>query len=208
ESLGHIVEEAEPAIDGKLLARCYMGMYYGQVAAMLARLRREHGSRDRDFHPDTRAIAAIGRAMSAGAYVELREHWNGFARALGAFFTTYDLYLTPTTALGPARIGELDSPAAIQAISRLISRANAGGLLIRSGVVEGLAFQNLERTPFTQLANLAFVPAMSVPLHQGPDGLPIGVQFVGRTADEATLLRLAAQLEAASPWAGRRPQGS
>lgn len=208
ESLGHMVEEAEPAIDGKLLARCYMGMYYGQVAALLARLRREHGSAEREFHPDTRAIAAIGRAMSAGAYVELREQWNGFARALGAFFTTYDLYLTPTTALGPAKIGELESPAAIQAISRLISRANAGGLLIRSGVVDGLAFQNLERTPFTQLANLAFVPAMSVPLHQGPDGLPIGVQFVGRTADEATLLRLAAQLEAALPWAGRRPAGN
>jgi amidase len=143
--------------------------------------------------------------MSAGAYAELREQWNGFARALGAFHETYDLYLTPTTALGPARIGELDSPPAIQALSRLISRARAGGLLIRSGVVDDLAFRNLERTPFTQLANLTFVPAMSVPLHHGPDGLPIGMQFIGRSGDEATLFRLAAQLEQAAPWAGRRP---
>ena len=205
DQLGHIVEEAEPAIDGTMLARCYMGMYYGQVAAALSTLKRRHGCREADFHPDTRAIAAIGRAMSAGAYAELREQWNDFARALGAFHETHDLYLTPTTALGPARIGELDSPAAVQALSRLISRAWAGGLLIRSGVVDDLAFRNLERTPFTQLANLTFVPAMSVPLHQGPDGMPIGMQFIARSGDEATLFRLAAQLEQAAPWAGRRP---
>ena len=55
------------------------------------------------------------------------------------------------------------------------------------------------------VANLTGSPAMSVPLWWNDDGLPIGVHFLGRFGDEATLIRLAAQLEAAWPWAGRRP---
>ncbi|MGC9271211.1 amidase [Acidiphilium sp.] len=204
QSLGHIVEEAQPAIDGSLLARCYMGLYFGHIAAMTARIRRETGCSAAAFHADTRAIASLGRAMSAGAYVELHAEWNRFARALGAFHATYDLFLTPTTALGPARIGELDTPKPLQLIARLVDRLGAGKLMLKSGIVEEMSFRNLERTPFTQLANLTFVPAISVPLHQGPDGLPIGVQFVARFGDEATLLRLAGQLEQAAPWAGRQ----
>ena len=60
-------------------------------------------------------------------------------------------------------------------------------------------------TPFTALFNMTGQPAVSVPLSVSPDGLPLGVQLVGRPADELTLLRLSAQLEAARPWAGRHP---
>ena len=63
-----------------------------------------------------------------------------------------------------------------------------------------------EFVPFTPLANFAGLPAMSVPLGEA-DGLPIGVQFVGRFADEATLLQLAAQLEEAAPWSGTAAEG-
>ena len=60
-------------------------------------------------------------------------------------------------------------------------------------------------TPFTAVYNTTGQPAISLPLHQSPDGLPIGVMLVGRPADEATLLRLAAQLEQAQPWRDRHP---
>jgi amidase len=60
-------------------------------------------------------------------------------------------------------------------------------------------------TPFTAVINVTGQPAISLPLFQGDDGLPTGIQFVGRPAGESELLSLAAQLEAAQPWADRRP---
>ena len=67
-------------------------------------------------------------------------------------------------------------------------------------------FRNAGRfTPFTQVANITGQPAVSVPLYWSEDGLPIGVQLIGKPADEATLFRISAQLEAARPWRDRRP---
>jgi amidase len=81
-------------------------------------------------------------------------------------------------------------------------------LLLRlGGGIEAAVDRVFEFVPFTPLANFAGLPAMSVPLGQA-DGLPIGVQFVGRFADEATLFQLAAQLEQAAPWTGRKPRVS
>ena len=60
-------------------------------------------------------------------------------------------------------------------------------------------------TAFTQIANVTGLPAVSLPLHWSDDGLPIGSQLIGRPADEATLIRVSAQLEAARPWRDRRP---
>lgn len=205
ESLGHRVEPAAPAIDGLALAQSYLGIYFGHVAAEVRRCIRAHGARPADFELDTRAIAAIGASLPVAEYVALHARWNGFARALAAFHASYDVLLTPTTAQPPARIGELDTPASQQAALRLVLALGLGGLLRKTGIVDDLARQSLARTPFTQLANLTGAPAMSLPLQVDAQGMPVGVQFIAPWGREDLLLRLAAQLEAAQPWAQRRP---
>ena len=96
----------------------------------------------------------------------------------------YDVILSPTLAKPPVKLGllSLDDPARY---GKEIS----------------------EFSPYTSLYNVTGQPSMSVPLHWTLDGLPVGVMFSARFGDEATLFRLAAQLEKAKPWAHRRPQG-
>ncbi|HEY0914042.1 MAG TPA: amidase [Solimonas sp.] len=205
ESLGHHVEEAEPAVDGALLARCFITMYMGNVAASVAEIRALTGCAERDFEPDTRVFAQAGAALDAGEYVRRRRLWNDFARAFGQFFLSHDLYLTPTLACPPVRIGELDQPAALRAAQKLVLGLRGGGLLLRSGMVEQIATESLSKVPFTQLSNLTGTPSMSVPLYHTAQGLPLGLQFVAPFGEEGRLLRVAAQLERALPWFDRMP---
>ncbi|MCW5854049.1 MAG: amidase, partial [Anaerolineae bacterium] len=105
-------------------------------------------------------------------------------RQLAQFMQTYDVWLTPTVASPPPPLGYFDSP----------PDNPLQGLFMAAGYV-----------PFTPIANFTGVPAISLPLTWNAEGLPVGTQFVGRFGDEATLIRLAAQLEAARPWADKKP---
>jgi amidase len=204
--LGHEAEEAEPDVDGWAAARSYMMLYFGQVAADVAWLRDERGAAAvRLLEPGTRALATIGEGVSSRRYIQSVRRWNDFARAMARYHERFDLYLTPTLATPPALLGTLKPRGAEKLGIRVVNAMRAGRLLLASGIVDRLVEQNLSRTPFTQLANFTGQPAMSVPLHWTPDGLPCGVQFVAPHGDEATLFRLAAQLERARPWRGRRP---
>lgn len=210
ESLGHQVEPAQPTLDGQALARSFITLYFGQSAASIAQARRLTGAGESEFELETRILALLGRTLSAGDYVDEHARWNDYARALGQFHQTFDLFLTPTTAQPPNRIGELETPPLQRVAARLVLATGAGRLLQKSGMVDTLVEGSLQRVPFTQLSNLTGTPSMSVPLHWAPaepggGDLPFGVQFVARFGDEATLLRLAAQLEHAQPWAARRP---
>ena len=204
QSLGHHVEWVGPVGDGMQLARDYLTMYFGQVAAQL-RYWKERGVPPSAFETDTQALALIGRGLSAGDYALSRARWNAPMRALGALFSRFDLYLTPTCAQPPARIGELATPDWQRAVLGAILRFGLGGVLRRSGMVERLAFENLHRTPFTQLANLTGTPAMSVPWVLDPQGLPVGVQCTAAWGREDLLLQIASELEQAHPWAHWRP---
>lgn len=202
EALGHHVEEAAPELDGDALARCYLGIYFGEVPVFMDMAKAE-GAGNEDFELDTRLLAMLGRSFPLPEYVGMRQQWNGFARTLGQYFGQYDLYLCPTTAQPPARIGELDLPPAMQMVSKLLVRARAGKLMLKTGIVDQLAMESLARTPFTQLANLTGTPAISLPLGWSDAGLPVGVQFGAPHGEEGRLLQLAAQLEEATPWYSR-----
>jgi len=207
-SLGHELVEAEPAIDGDALARSYLHLYFGQVPALVARARAA-GARDGDFEPLTRVLETLGRAVSAGQLTQELWQWNGFGRALADFHARHDLLLTPTLAEPPIRHGQGDPPAWQQTLLDGLNRSGLLGALARRGWLDGMVNQiardNLQAVPFTQLANLTGVPAISLPLYWTPEGLPLGVQFVAPFGREDQLLQLAGQLEQARPWAGRRP---
>jgi amidase len=193
------VEEAAPGLDGKAMAHAYLTMYLGQVAADVAAT----GARDTDFELETGLLASLGRALSAAEYVTAHRSWNDIARALGAFHQTYDLWLLPTVAGPPPRIGELALPKLQQRVLPVLRTLRAGRLMLKAGVLDQIAHDSLARTPFTQVSNMTFTPSMSVPLFMSADTpkLPVGVQFVARYGAEDVLIRLAAQLEQAAPWA-------
>jgi len=206
QSLGHEVEEAAPAIDGRALARSFTSIYFGQVLATVRQAVALGAGRD-DFEPLTLLTAEIGRGIDAGALTAELLAWNGYARALAVFQQRYDVLLTPTLAAPPQPHGTGDATPLAEAVLGLLARAGIVRALARLGLLEGTIDQltraNMAPVPFTQLANLTGVPAMSLPLHWTADGLPLGVQCVGRMGDEALLLQLATQLEQAVPWFGR-----
>jgi amidase len=205
--LGHEVDEAGPDLDGRALARSYLTMLYGEVAADLEELGwvLGRGARPQDVETATWTLGLLGRCESAASMAAARRLWGRAARTMGRFHETYDLYMTPATAQPPARIGELKPKPYEVAALKMVNRLGLGSWLRRSGVIDRIAMQNMARTPFTQLANFTGQPAMSVPLHWTRGGLPCGVHFMARIGDEATLFRLAAQLEKTSPWFNRRP---
>ena len=129
-------------------------------------------------------MAEQGRQGSAADYAGALRGMHRIGREVSRFLERYDVLLTPTMATPPLPLGRL-----------ALTRSDFPGLVT-----------DLARTiGFTQLFNASGHPAMSVPLSWNAAGLPIGVQFAGRFGDEATLFRLAAQLESARPWFLRRP---
>ncbi len=199
EELGHTLVEAKPEYDGADLAAAYVTMYQGQIDATCRYLEHKLGRRlrPRDVEAGTWALRLTGRKLAAGEYAFRRASWNQATRALGRFFEKYDLWLTPTLAAPPLRIGELAMSRAEKRLLALINRLRLTGLL--KGRIRHESLKNLNKMPFTQLANMTGVPALSLPLH-AHDGLPIGVHFTARYGDEARLLRLAALMEQSDLW--------
>lgn len=204
---GHVVEPVAQPYSGELLVNCYLTMYFGEVAGLLRRLEGWLGRKVRrqDVELATWQIAQLGERYSAGEFALARNRWHELCRSLGQFHTRYDLLLTPTLAQPPARLGELLPTPWERAQILIADSLHLHGLIRRLGLVEQVAARQLERLPFTQLANLTGVPAMSVPFGVDRDGLPIGLHFTARFAEEHVLFALAGQLEQARPWFDRRP---
>lgn len=202
ESLGHVVEWHDPPVDGERLAQCYLTMCLGQVAAQLAWISEQTGvARHRlDIEPTTRALGRLGQALPVADYLLARQRWNDLARAMGEFHHRYDMLLLPVLAGPPPHIGQLYPSPREQHLMRLLAIPGLSNLALRMGALERLSHEALAYMPFTQLANLTGQPAMSVPLHRTPQGLPIGVQLMAAMGDDKRLLSLAGQLEQAKPW--------
>ena len=140
---------------------------------------------DGELEPLTRAYWEAGRRVSGADYLWAIEETQRFARGVAGFLGTVDVWLTPTMSTPPARLGEITSTN--EEPYRALE--NGGRTVAYAGVV----------------ANITGNPAMSVPLSWNADGLPVGDHFLGRYGDEATLFRLAGQLEVARPWSSVTP---
>ena len=206
ESLGHHVEHLDAApFDDAALAKDFLTSWFVYCAYSVAEAKRASGSGDSGFEDDTLTMAALGRATSPVEFVRAVENRHTHVRRLAQFHERFDLLLTPTTATPPPRVGAFDPPRAVRLAQRALLTARAASVLRLTPIVDQMISENLGWVPYTQLANLTGRPAVTVPLHWTAAGLPIGSQLVGRLGADGLLLRLAAQLEAAAPWADRRP---
>jgi amidase len=187
QSLGHeLIEVDLPGLTsdvGAAIATIYCAATAWIIDYWTDRLGRTPGSDD--LEPLTRAYLETGREVAAAAYLRAQERCQRFAREVARFLTGVDVWLTPTLSSPPELIGAITSTP-----EKPMRALDVGGKTVAyAGVV----------------ANITGNPAMSVPLFSNAGGLPIGVHFLGRFGDEATLFRLAAQLEAARSWTDRRP---
>ncbi|MFM8481328.1 MAG: amidase [Gammaproteobacteria bacterium] len=185
--LGHKVEVATPAIDFKAYNAAFGTVVAVNTRATLNDREKQLGRActPQDVEPVTWFIAEAGRQIDALTYAAACETFDQTARQSAAFFADWDLLLSPTLAKPPVPLGVLSlSPKDFQQYSTEVSLFS----------------------PYASLANVTGQPAMSLPLAESSVGMPIGVMFLGRYAEESTLLGLASALERELPWRERRPR--
>lgn len=186
ESLGHHVDEAAPELDAAGLGWASFALMGPAIAADVADRAKATGLNPAELlEPITLAFAEYGKTFTGMDVARANSMMQTAAIAVARFMQRYDVILAPTLAAPPLDLGRINlSP----------------GVGLQEWGQRVAMF-----SPFTQMANWTGQPSMSVPLGMAREGLPIGVMFTGRYGEEALLLRLAAQLEKAAPWAQRRP---
>jgi amidase len=186
-SLGHEVEEIDPPwqVDG--LRELFGAVFSNHIALSIAYSGTVAGREPtaEDMEPMSWAIYSMIGELGALEGMAAGVRLQAVARRIVSFLEQYDALLTPALAERPLPLGSLDTAA-----------PEPMETFTRSGLF----------TPFTPVFNASGQPGISLPLFEGDDGLPLGVQLAGRPAAEGALLALAAQLEGALPWVQRRPR--
>lgn len=203
QALGHEVVEDRPAIDGMQLAKDFITTWFSQFAYLIAEIQTRLPEKSDNFELDSLALAAFGAKTSSVDYIRNLNNWGVYVTQMNHFFEKYDLYLIPATASVAPKNGEVKTPAWQKPILKTLLHAGKAHWLAQGKLVDRIVKENLKWVPFTQLANITGLPAMSVPLYWNKDNLPLGSQFIAPFAGEDVLLQLAAQLEYAQPWWGQ-----
>ena len=187
ESLGHHVEEAQPTWDAGAIGMASFVLIGASIAADIADRAKLTGITPGPdvLEPISLGFIEVGKSFSGMDFARANNTLQTLALNVARFMQNYDVILAPTLAAPPLPLGRIN----------LTPDCDFQQWGQRAAVF----------SPFTQMANMTGQPSMSVPLAQSASGLPIGVMFTGRFGDEATLYRLAGQLERAAPWWGRRP---
>jgi amidase len=184
--LGHEVVEAAPALPGPETATLFTEVFGAQISLGISygELLAGRPPGDDEIEPLSRAMYELAQSTTSVGYLAAVAQMQALARGVVAFFAEYDLLLTPALAERPLPIGELHGcgERPLQDFAR-----------------------SAHFTPFTALFNVTGQPAATIPVAMGEDGLPTSVQLVAKPLGEDTLLQVLAQMEAARPWAHRRP---
>jgi amidase/6-aminohexanoate-cyclic-dimer hydrolase len=183
--LGHHVEERAPSLpaDPAAVMSAIVAANTGLTVRMAER-RFGRAMTDSDFEILTLASAHNAQKQTAVDYVSAQQDAFQILRSLATFFESCDVFLSPTLCTPPLRIGELDTMSDdLSHVAPILRRYMPG----------------------TSMFNISGQPAMSVPLAWNAAGLPLGMMFAAPLGGEATLLRLAAQLERERPWKDKRP---
>jgi amidase len=187
--LGHEVAEAAPHYDWERFRHAFVDVWSANVPCIVAAIEAASG---RTAGPQTLEIANLvalehGRSLTIERLGRAMSQLLAIAREVEGFFGTCDVFMTPVSLSPAPRLGVINANAPYTSIAQWFDVA-----------IGGFA-------AFAPIFNVTGQPAMSVPLGMSRQGLPVGVQFAARPADEATLFRLAGQLEDARPWSARRP---
>lgn len=188
EELGHEVEEASPKFNYASYLAAQKIIWYAHTRQDIDWVAGLVGLKPspNNLQSTTSAVYERGRRVSATEFLDALAIYSSVSRRVGGFFNRYDILITPTCTTEPSVLGTYDPDV--------------------SGATADTIFDQLApHETFTALFNATGLPALSLPLSQSELGLPLGVQFVGRFGDEATLFRLASALEQAKPWLSRRP---
>jgi amidase len=187
EKLGHDVEEATPPLNHRQNMPAFIVLWGCGLAAGLDTIAKLTGQ-----EPSKQLLEGLtwglyqrGKSIAASDYLRAKAMLDMTARTMAIFHETWDAWLTPTLGAPPVKLGTFD-----------MTEEN----------VEKAFDPLIDYVPFTPMQNVTGQPGINLPLYWNKEGLPVGVQFVGRYGDEKTLLQLAGQLEKAQPWAHRYKQ--
>jgi amidase len=185
-SLGHKVKTVEPPAAWNESGPHWITLYATSLVAQVDEICEQTGAARsaNNLEGYTLGLYEMGRAITAAQYQRALNALHAAGRAMARWHKDYDVILTPTLGTPPIALGEVD---------------------VTSSDVAKVIPILIAFTPFAAIENSTGQPAINLPLHWNAEGLPIGVQFIGRYGDETTLLRLATQIEAAEPWGRRHP---
>ena len=204
--LGHELVEVRLPLAPEEFISNYAALVSADVAATLrhARLLVGREAARGDVELATWILGRLGEAQSAAAVTSALWSMQAFARRWLQWSSGFDVLVTPTVGLPPMPIGAYALSTLKRQALALLSTLPARALLSqRPKITESFA-KVFEAAPYTMVANVTGQPSMSLPLHWTADGLPMGMLFTAGTGEEATLFRLAAQLESEMSWKGRR----
>jgi amidase len=205
QGLGHELVEVKLPLPPESFVASYSALIAADVAATLRmgpRLVGREASSD-NVELATWVLAKMGEAQSAADVTEALWTMQTFSRQWLQWATGFDVLLTPTVGVPPLPIGAYKMTTMQRQGLKLLTALPGSALLSQRAKVVDAFEPVLEAAPYTMVANVTGQPSMSLPLHWTDDGLPMGMLFTAKIGDEATLFRLAAQIEQAMPWRER-----